>query len=297
MDITLKQLKVFLAVARSKNLTAAAAQLFMTKGAVSQTITELEKRLGQSLFERHNSRIFINSEGEKLIPVADELLSRANDINHIFSNNHIDVAVFLGCSKTVGSYILPGLLAGFKKEHNWFPKVNIENTRDLINKILNFELDLAIVEGVITDDNITSTKWIKDEMVVVAAIDNQLATGDSISFSTLSRQPWILREQGSGSRSYFEHHLAPLLEDPEIILSLDAIDSILSCVQQDLGLTLASKLIMESPFFSDHFAILNTEKQFFRTISLCHHKYKYMAENTKKWVEFLNQSNQSIESS
>lgn len=103
MDITLKQLKVFLAVAQSGNLTVAASQLFMTKGAVSQTLAELEKRLGQTLFDRHHARIFINPEGEKLISVADELLSRMKDINTLFSDSASVHNLFLGCSKPLAA--------------------------------------------------------------------------------------------------------------------------------------------------------------------------------------------------
>ncbi|AKA38686.1 LysR substrate-binding domain-containing protein [Yersinia ruckeri] len=296
MDITLKQLKVFLAVAQSNNLTAAAAQLFMTKGAVSQTLSELEKRLGQPLFDRHHARIFINHDGEKLIPVADELLSRMNEISALFSHSAQEPTLLLGCSKTIGSYILPGLLGEFKNTHQWLPKITIENTNDIIKKLLNFDVDLAIIEGAINDNDISSTPWLTDEMVIIAAKNHPLALEKKVPFSVLSQQSWILREQGSGSRSYFENNLAPLLTSKNVILALDTFDSILFSVQQNLGITYASRLIIQNPFFQPYFSIIKTEKRFFRSISLCHHRQKYLSAGARLWIDFLNQAGQTLES-
>ncbi|CAM3275400.1 MULTISPECIES: LysR substrate-binding domain-containing protein [Yersinia] len=295
MDITLKQLKVFLAVAQSGNLTVAASQLFMTKGAVSQTLAELEKRLGQTLFDRHHARIFINPEGEKLISVADELLSRMKDINTLFSDSASVHNLFLGCSKTIGSYILPALLGEFRNSYNWLPKIAIENTNDILSKLLKFEVDLAILEGNINNKDILSTPWLTDEMVVIATKDHPLASEKSVPFSVLSQQSWILREQGSGSRSYFENHLAPLLSQPKVILSLDTFDSILFSVQQNLGITYASRLIIQNPFFHDHFSVIKTETRFFRSISLCHHRQKYLSNGAQQWINFLIHAGKRLE--
>lgn len=82
MNITFKQLSVFVAIVRSGSMTLAAETLFMTKGAISQTLAELESQLGVRLFDRQHARLYINHEGQKLLPVADELLSRMQGLNN-----------------------------------------------------------------------------------------------------------------------------------------------------------------------------------------------------------------------
>ena len=75
--MTLKQLQVFLAVARYENMGQAADALFLTKGAVSQALQELERHLGVRLFDRVHPHLRLNHEGAQLRPLADEMLQRA----------------------------------------------------------------------------------------------------------------------------------------------------------------------------------------------------------------------------
>ncbi|MEG1654982.1 MAG: LysR family transcriptional regulator, partial [Hafnia sp.] len=90
MNITFKQLSVFVAIVRSGSMTLAAETLFMTKGAISQTLAELESQLGVRLFDRQHARLYINHEGQKLLPVADELLSRMQGVEQLFGENSQD---------------------------------------------------------------------------------------------------------------------------------------------------------------------------------------------------------------
>ena len=84
MRITLKQLSVFVAIARHGTMTRAADVLFMTKGAVSQALAELESQLGVCVFDRQHARLHLNREGEKLLPLADELLARSQGVAALF---------------------------------------------------------------------------------------------------------------------------------------------------------------------------------------------------------------------
>lgn len=84
MQITLRQMQVFLAVARTENLSVAAQDLAMSKSAVSQALTELEGRLGVTLFERTRGRLLLSAEGRRLKPAADELMERTDDTSRSF---------------------------------------------------------------------------------------------------------------------------------------------------------------------------------------------------------------------
>ncbi|MGL9723184.1 LysR substrate-binding domain-containing protein [Sodalis sp. (in: enterobacteria)] len=285
MKLTLKQLLVFKIVAQCGNLSQAAGQLFMTKGAVSQTLGEVENRLDIKLFGRHHGRLFINHEGRRLLPLADELLTRVDDIDELFSTG--DPSLRLGGSKTIGGYLLPSLLSDFQHRYGWLPEVVIDNSEGLRKRLLNFELDLALIEGEVNDEDLQVTAWRQDEIVIICPAGDPLAQGENVPLSALEDRQWILRETGSGSRNDFEHQLAPLLTKPKIVLALEDFDAILFCVQQRLGLTFASRLLIDQPCFAGHFSQIPTQQRFFRTLSLCHHRQKYLSDSVGGWIRFL----------
>ena len=120
MNISFRQLKAFVAVARLGNLGAAADQLCLTRGAISQALKELELQLGTPLFDRAHPHLLLNSEGALLLPLADEMLTRLDDIGELFQQSgeaggsgqsraahrcqpdhrQLSVAVFVGAART-----------------------------------------------------------------------------------------------------------------------------------------------------------------------------------------------------
>lgn len=107
MNITIKQLKVFLSIVNHGNMTAAADAINMTKGALSQSLAELETQLGEPIFDRRNSRLYLNQAGTALIPLADEILSRMKFIEDEFSQHNSTPKITIGCTKSIGSFFCP----------------------------------------------------------------------------------------------------------------------------------------------------------------------------------------------
>ena len=165
--MTLKQLQVFLAVARYENMGQAADALFLTKGAVSQALQELERHLGVRLFDRVHPHLRLNHEGAQLRPLADEMLQRAEAMERLFQAGG---ACFLnvGASKTIGNYLLPQLLHDFERGHAWLPKAQIANTARLLELVENYTLDVVLLEGEQHLPQMVAEPWLQDEMAVVA---------------------------------------------------------------------------------------------------------------------------------
>ena len=198
--MTLKQLQVFLAVARYENMGQAADALFLTKGAVSQALQELERHLGVRLFDRVHPHLRLNHEGAQLRPLADEMLQRAEAMERLFQAGG---ACFLnvGASKTIGNYLLPQLLHDFEKGHAWLPKAQIANTARLLELVENYTLDVVLLEGEQHLPQMVAEPWLQDEMAVVACRGHALADGKPHAPEELAGQRWILREPNSGTRA------------------------------------------------------------------------------------------------
>ena len=286
MNITLKQLSVFVSLAKNGSMTLAADTLFMTKGAMSQALAELENQLGVRLFDRQHARLLINSEGRKLLPIADELLTRMQGVMQLFGDDGTDNRLRLGCTRTIGSYLLPYMLGKFESGNGWVPQVAIANTQEICGMLNRFEIDVALLEGPATDPDLVTRRWMQDEMVIVAGKNHPLAGEKPVSFERLGKERWILREPGSGSRAFFENQLALYLDNPKVVLSLNAFDAILSCVYRNLGLTFISRRMLDEPLYKGHITVLLSEKRFFRQFALCHHRNKFVSPTLEKWMAF-----------
>lgn len=219
--------------------------------------------------------------------MADELLARMQEVPRLLTGREHEHHFTLGCTRTIGSFLLPEMLASFEKATCWFPQVTITNTGEIAGMLNNYEIDIALVEGAVAEPNLRCDPWLEDEMVVVACSTHPLARESRISYVTLSKERWLLREAGSSSRAFFDNQLALRLDNPQVALSLDAYDAILSCVRQKLGITFISSRMLEHPFYKDDLIQLKTEDRYYRKFTLCYHRNKYLSSQMHAWVTSL----------
>ncbi|MFP8967439.1 LysR family transcriptional regulator [Pokkaliibacter sp. CJK22405] len=286
LHITVRQLEAFAAIARHGNLTAAAEALSLTKGALSQALQQLENQLGTPLFDRVHPRLQLNSEGQQLQPMVEDALSRLTDIAYRFHPERAAQGVLrLGASQTIGNYLLPALLARLQREGNIRPDVRITNTHQLGDRLLNFELDLALIEGEIRHPDIHSQHWREDEMVVVAAPTHALATATTLTVRDLSGQAFVLREPNSGSRERFDHDLLPGLEHCGQLLQLNTLEAVMQAIEQGLGLTLISELAVADRLASGRLIALPLTQRFPRELRLAWHRKKYHTRLMQRFIE------------
>ncbi len=292
MNISFRQLKAFVAVARLGNLGAAADQLCLTRGAISQALKDLETQLGTPLFDRAHPHLLLNSEGALLLPLADEMLTRLDDIGELFQHSG-DAAgkalLRIGASQTIGNYLLPGLLARLGPQ--WQLSVFIANSQQLAERLLAFELDLALIEGEVTNPQLHSEAWQQDQMILVASPTHELAkqlaaSGAVLRPADVEGQYWVLREPASGSREQFDKYLRPQLTHPGTVLELNTLEAVLNTVQQGLGLTLVSELAARDRLASGALQLLPFAQPMPRQLHLCWHRDKYLSAASQRFIRF-----------
>ncbi len=278
--ITLKQLRLFTAVVQHGNLGEAASVLCITRAAVSQGLQELELRMARPLFDRIKKRMVINENGQRLLPVALEMLERLESVQNLFSENTVDYGhLSIGASNTIGNYLLPGMLASWLDQGQvTLPSVVIENTTQLADLLENHALDIALVEGDLERESLARVKWRCDQMCVVAASDfNVPVKASTFSLKRLSQYPWIVREQGSGSRRYFDAKVAPLLNQPRVRLAMNANEAVLNAIAAGIGIGLLSRFSIQDSLAAGRVKILNTLETFERDYYVMWHKKRYQS--------------------
>lgn len=209
MKITLRQLQVFVSTAKFNNISLAADEIAITQAAASMSLSQLESQLGQQLFNRDGKKLVLNDSGRNILAIANHILQSTNELEQsILTPQHISGHVHIGASSTIANYILPQHLSQFRQHH---PDVSFEltatNSHNCIQQLLNFEIDIALVEGIMRHPKIKLKPWNIDKLHVFCHPKHPLAQRKKIKVTELKDYPWILRESSSGTRQLFEHAL------------------------------------------------------------------------------------------
>jgi DNA-binding transcriptional LysR family regulator len=172
--------------------------------------------------------------------------------------------------------------------------VFIANSQQLAERLLAFELDLALIEGEVTHPQLHSEAWQQDQMLLVTSPAHPLAqrvaaTGAvdaALSAADLAGQYWVLREAQSGSREQFDKYLRPQLANTGTVLELNTLEAVLNTVQQGLGLTLVSELAVQDRLRSGALVVLPFAQPMPRQLHLCWHQDKYLSGASQRFIRF-----------
>lgn len=236
---TLKQWRLFLAVAETGSVAGAADRVSLTQPAVSQALGHLEAHLGEPLFDRVGRGLHLNGAGRRLLPEARVLLAQAAHCESLFRTPYLEVS--LAATHTLGNYYLPPLLAAFRRRYAG-ARVSMEviNTRDAVDRLLALSVDLALVEGPVSHRLIAVEHWRDDVLVRVAtpALAADLARQGRPS----SEWPWVIREPGSGTRAVIEGRLGDAFPPAEQLLQLGAGEAVRQALLAGAGVGYVSEI-------------------------------------------------------
>ena len=206
----------------------------------------------------------LNDAGRALLPQALALLEQARAIEQAFGAQGAGLPVRLrvAASTTIGSYVLPRVLAALARSH---PQVSVDlhigNTREVAEAVQVLQADLGLIEGASHWPGLETAPWLRDELVLVAAPDDplvQAARQRPLGVVALRGARWLLREQGSGTREMVEHALLPRLHQLASAATLGSSEAIAHCVAQGLGISCLSRVLVQPLLDSGALVLLPT---------------------------------------
>lgn len=256
-------LEVFMKVVEKENFTKAAEELHMTQPAVSQYIRTLERSLGTRVLERNNKHVRMTKAGEIVYHHAKEILALHTRMRCLVDDlsNNASGPITIGASYTFGEYILPHIIARMKKEYPLIePSIVIHNTKEIIDLVNSYQLDIGIIEGLGSDLPLHSEIVSEDQMVIVASPSHPLLNKDGeLHLSDLTEETWILREKGSGTRQaadkFFEMHDFA----PKTIMEFGSTQVIKESVEAGLGISLLSGWAIVKEITNGYLGMINVE--------------------------------------
>jgi LysR family transcriptional regulator, low CO2-responsive transcriptional regulator len=244
--MTPDQLITFSIVAEHGNISHAAHALHLSQPAVSGQLQALQQSFGEALYRRQGRGIALTSAGKRLLIPANRLrAAMAHAMDERKANQSLASGTLrIGASTTPASYLLPEIVARFKRT---FPGIDIQmiagNTGEIIAK--RSELDLAVLEGELCPDTLSQCDvlpWQTDEVVAILPSNHPMAKRNSIELNELATQPLVMREAGSGVRNlvikaFNDHGLSV-----NGYLELAGVEGIKQAVRAGLGVGFVSRL-------------------------------------------------------
>ncbi|PMH41400.1 LysR family transcriptional regulator [Vibrio sp. 10N.286.49.B3] len=218
MRYSLKQLMVFDAIAMTGSVSVAAEKLSLSQSATSMSLAQLEKVLGRPLFERQGKQMALTHWGYWLQPRVKRLIQDAEQIElGFYEQDSLSGEVRLGASQTPAEHLIPDLISRIDQA---YPEVRVslgvQSTQALIDGVVNYRYDIGIIEGRCDDSRIQQEMWCHDHLMIVASPNHPLTQPESVTIAQLAEAKWVLREQGSGTRTTFDSAVHHFIRDLEV---------------------------------------------------------------------------------
>lgn len=252
----LRRLEAFSKVYQLRSFSKAAQELFLSQPTVSAHIATLEEELGSRLFDRIGKTILPTKIGIALYGYTEEILrlvERAQSEIKLLQNKVVG-ELYLGASTIPANYILPHILAQFRKDN---PAVRIDlkvgDSSEVLEAIREGRLDLGVVGAQDTHPDFEFTPIMRDELVLIASKESGIEKRSSLSSKELQALPWVMREKGSGTRKSIEEGLARLqlgVQDLNVAATVHSTEGMLKCVRSGLGVSITSRLAAEDQLSS-----------------------------------------------
>jgi DNA-binding transcriptional LysR family regulator len=241
----LRHFETFLKIAELKSFTKAAEAICLTQPTVSKQIVELERFFDIKLIDRTKKTVALTRAGEILLKYAKDFVNLKKDaVEAIADFRGVKKGtIIVGASTIPGIYILPKVLSAFKKQYDGIQiKLIISDTKDIIEKMEDGDIDIGFVGAKNDSRKIDYKKFVDDTIILIAPP----AFPDSVHPGGLKDCPLIARETGSGTRNHFESTLKKIknmgLADLTVIAELTDTEAIKEAVKSGMGISYISNM-------------------------------------------------------
>ncbi|HWP48650.1 MAG TPA: selenium metabolism-associated LysR family transcriptional regulator [Candidatus Limnocylindrales bacterium] len=291
MDI--RDLEVFLAVAKYLNFTRAGEEIHLSQPSISVRIHQLEEELGVKLFEQAGKKVLLTEAGHLLVPYARRVVADLENVRQVMKEYQglEQGSLRIGASTTPGMYLIPRIITQFK---GVYPKIDIslsiENTRRVEEGIVKNEFDLGFVGGHLINEEVETIPWLIDEIVLVVPSSHPLALQQQIKLIDLAKERLIFREPGSATRAVIENNFRTRNLQVKAAVELGNPEAVKQAVVSGLGIAFLSKFSVETELKAKVLVIVKVQElSISRELKMVYRKGKHLSRATKAFIEMAKQ--------
>ncbi len=291
--VNFHQLYVFHAVALHRSFSRAAEALDITQPAVSIQVQELEKSLGVTLFHRRPGGLRVTEVGEAVYAYAQQIFALSRRMLETveelqgLKTGHLR----LGASTTPGEFVLPTAVGRFRQ---LYPGIRVElviaNTRSIIQRILNREMDLGMIGDRAEEHSgeLELVHYLDDEIVLVAAPGSPISRQQPLTPQKVVEAGLVVREEGSATRRAAETHFEGLGVSPNVVLELGSNQAVKQAASAGGGIGVMSRLGIFAEVKAGMLTILKVEGwDCRRPLTIVYPKDRYLSPAQRAFLQFL----------
>ena len=290
MHLTLRQLKVFEAVARHLNYTRAAEELHLTQPAVSMQVKQLEESLGIALFEQLGKRIHLTEAGLELLGYARTITQQLDELEGVLNRmkglggGRLRISV-----ATTANYFIPTLLGSFSRRYpDVTVSLDVTNRETLLRQLTENTVDLVVMGQPPVEADVEAQIFMDNPLVVVAPPNHPLAILKKIPLARLQEETFLVRESGSGTRIAMERFFNERGMRLKTGMEVGSNEAIKQSVQAGLGLGLLSRATIEQELTLKRLVVLDVaDLPIMRHWYVVHRKGKRLSAAAEAFKQFL----------
>lgn len=252
MDRTMEllQLRYCVAIAETLSFTRAAHLLHVSQPALSYQMKRLESELGARLFDRGRRKIALTSDGAVFLPLAQAVLFRADEAVRVF-REHLGVEageVCMGCNPSVATYLVPGLLASFRRN---FPRVRVQLVEggdvDLQRGILEGTIDFAVATAPRWPQTLDVTPLAAEDMLLAVHPGHRYASRSSVALGELAYEQFVIPSDSFNMTSQLIDACRRAGFEPTVAYQTGSLESVKGFIRQGLGISVLPRMAINGP--------------------------------------------------
>ncbi|RMG66607.1 MAG: LysR family transcriptional regulator [Nitrospirae bacterium] len=288
------KLRVFCTVAETRSFSKASEIIHLTQPAVSLQIQALEELYETKLFDRSSNAVTLTPAGEVLYKYAKHILglyaSAEKEIGEL--TGLVKGSISIGASTTIGNYLLPRVISDFRKSRTKIKiHVLVGNTKRVVELLNSGNIDIGLVEGEVSRQKIKTKKLIEDELCLALPPQHPLAKRKEVSIFSITNEPLIIREEGSGTRQVIEKYLSKhgiTTQNLKITLILGSTESIKQAVENGMGLAIISRwAALKEAKFGTLKLLSFKEEKLMREFTLITQKNEVLSYAAEDFLDYL----------
>jgi len=285
--MTLRDLRIFVAVCDCGSVTAASRKLSISQPSVSAAVKDIETEFEVKLFDRISRKLFLTETGRQLLGQARYLINQYDRMESGLRNRTLNGVLRVGASITIGDRFLPALVPAFQREHGSVRvKATIDSSDKIESMILENELDLALIETMPRHTRIASSVFMADELAIVCANGHPLAAGGQITPDQISQSDFLLPGKESGTRELFDGTMA--LHDIRIEPVWESVSTraTIRAVKAGLGLAVLPYWTVQEEIDARAISVLKAPGiELKRNCYIIRHVDKFVSEPIRDFIE------------
>ncbi len=289
--LNFNQLRIFYHAAKKLNFTAAANELFITQPAVTFQVKTFEEYCNLKLFKKRGRKIYLTDEGKALYEYAEKIFRYEKEIINVIDDmRELKRGVLsLGTTKAYARYFMPLMISTF---HENFPNIKIQlnegSSLDMIYSLLDLKIEVAVIAKPVDHPEVRFIPFSKEEMAIITSADHPFAKKKAISIKQLAEEPFIMRENGSGTRKLVENLFDEEHCSPNVLMETSNTEFIKELVIRGEGVSFLVKEAVNAEIQEGKLTTVPLKgRKVYLDVSIAYLKNQILSPSSRAFVDTL----------